>query len=72
MENSVIKSSTIPSTKKPLSSSLLVFTKGKIANFGFLFIVLLDLFTILFLPSPNSEKTSKLLEIFFNSILPNG
>ena len=71
IENSVIKSSTIPSTKNPLSSSLLVLVNGSIANFGFLFSFLLEVFLILFLPSPNNEKTSKLLDIFFNSIIPN-
>ena len=72
IENSVIKSSTIPSTKKPLSSSLLVFAKGKIANFGFLLRFLFETFFILLLLLPSKEKTSKLFEIFFNSILPKG
>ena len=57
IENSVIKSSTIPSTKNPLSSSLLVLVNGSIANFGFLLSFLLEVFLILFLPSPNNEKT---------------
>ena len=70
IENSVIRSSTIPSTKNPLSSSLLVLAKGKIANLGFLLIFIFAVFLILLLPSPNKEKTSKLFEIFFNSILP--
>ena len=34
IENSVIKSSTIPSTKYPLSSSLLAFENGMTASFG--------------------------------------
>ena len=71
IENSVIRSSTIPSTKKPLSSSLLVFKKGSIANFGFLLIEELTFLNNLFFPSPKIEKTSKSLEIFFNSIFPN-
>ena len=57
IENSVIKSSTIPSTKKALSSSLPVLTKGRIANLGFLLMVLFNELLILFLPSPKIEKT---------------
>ena len=72
IENSVIKSSQIPSTKKPLSSSLPVFVKGKIANFSFLFIDFCDFSLNLFKPSPKIEKTSNASEIFFNSTFPNG
>ena len=72
IENSVIKSSKIPSTRKPLSSSLLVFAKGRMANFGFLFAISLFLTPNFFLPSPKIEKTSNSLEIFLSSTLPSG
>ena len=47
----------MPSTKKALSSSLPVLTKGRIANLGFLLMVLFNELLILFLPSPKIEKT---------------
>ena len=62
----------MPSTKKPLSSSLLVFANGRIANLGFLFKVILLLLENLFFPSPKIENTSKSFDMFFRVILPNG
>ena len=62
----------MPSTKKPLSSSLLVLANGRIANLGFLFKVILLLLENLFFPSPKIENTSKSFDMFFRVILPNG
>ena len=62
----------MPSTKKPLSSSLLVLANGRIANLGFLFKVILLLLENLFFPSPKIENTSKSFDMFFRIILPNG